>query len=64
MAKKKNANVVRWVQTAPQDWLDVVREQARRQGVTRAEWVRDAIREKLPERVAKKLSTPCPPGRP
>lgn len=59
-AEKSN----RWNQYVPADWLYEIDKECSRVGMSRAEWVRQAIREALPQPVAAKLSTMRKPGNP
>lgn len=55
---------VRWSQSVPEDWLPAIDREADKRGLTRMDFVREAIKQQLPESVAKKLSKPQRAGRP
>lgn len=50
--------------TYPADWQTAIDELAANAGVKPTEWIRNAIRDKMPSRIAKELSEPRPAHRP
>jgi metal-responsive CopG/Arc/MetJ family transcriptional regulator len=54
----------RWSQSIPEDWLPYLDEVAAANNKTRVGFVRDLIREAIPNKYHKKLSEPQQVGRP
>jgi metal-responsive CopG/Arc/MetJ family transcriptional regulator len=54
----------RWSQSIPEDWLKYLDAEVDKSGKTRVGFVRDLIREAIPEKYHKNLSEPQAAGRP